>query len=427
MRESLLTRLNSNAIRGLSAVSLNKIVQIAGVAVTVVLVPRLFGAEDYGRFAFALSLAYLGQILGDFGTLDVMGRFVPAMSKAAASRLYMRHLCFKVCIGIVCAFVTVAAALLLAGWMQFNWALLIGIGVYLHILAWMPFQFALGLNRIATWMVEQAWRQWTLLFLLLLLLPPFALTGALVALVIVELLFFGLGLWWVRSFWGWQDFGLDWRYLVPYLRFGVGFFLANLTAVALFRSGPLLIELLTGSSVQTGFFNLALGLFMLAYITLGQYAQSLIPQLSRLVDHHQYPRMIGWLRTFAGWGWWLGVGAVALVWLLADWAVPVVFGAEFSGAAGAVKWISLGIPLAALVWTGNITATIVGHGKTKFTASVVALICFVALTVWLAPIFGAVGVSLALVSALIFNALVLFFVLRRVVLANGGVSELAQP
>ena len=424
MRESLLTRLNSNTIRGLSAVSLNKIVQIAGVAVTVVLVPRLFGPEDYGRFAFALSLAYLGQILGVFGTLDVMGRFVPAMSKAEASRLYMRHLSLKAFIGIVCALITVVAASLLTGWMQFNWALLIGIGVYIHILAWVPFQFALGLNRIGTWMAEQAWRQWTLLFLLLLLLPPFALTGALVALAIMELLFLGLGLWWVRSYWRWRDFGLDWSYLAPYLRFGVGFFLANLTAVALFRSGPLLIEFLTGSSVQTGFFNLALGLFMLAYITSGQYAQSLIPELSRLLDHHQYPRMIGWLRTFAGWGWWLGIGAAALVWVLADRAVPVVFGAEFAGAAGAVKWISLGIPLAALVWTGNVTATIAGHGKTKFTASVVALICFVALTFWLAPVFGAIGVSLALVSALVVNALVLFFVLRRVVVIEGGLSEL---
>ena len=194
--------------------------------------------------------------------------------------------------------------------------------------------------------------------------------------------------------------------------------------MALFRSGPLLIEFLTGSSVQTGFFNLALGLFMLAYITSGQYAQSLIPELSRLLDHHQYPRMIGWLRTFAGWGWWLGIGAAALVWVLADRAVPVVFGAEFAGAAGAVKWISLGIPLAALVWTGNVTATIAGHGKTKFTASVVALICFVALTFWLAPVFGAIGVSLALVSALVVNALVLFFVLRRVVVIEGGLSEL---
>ena len=235
-----MARLNSNIIRGLSAVSVNKIVQFIGVAVTVVLVPRLFGAEDYGRFAFALSLAYLGQILGDFGTLDVMGRFVPAMSRGDASRLYIRHLAFKTWVGAVCGLITVAAAIFLTGWMHLSWALLIGAGVYIHILAWVPFQFALGLNRIGTWMVEQAWRQWILLFLLLFLLPPFALAGALTAVVVMELLFLGLGLWWVRSYWRWQDFGLDWTYLAPYLRFGVGFFLANLTAVTLYRPGFLI-------------------------------------------------------------------------------------------------------------------------------------------------------------------------------------------
>ena len=165
---------------------------------------------------------------------------------------------------------------------------------------------------------------------------------------------------------------------------------------------------------------------MLAYMTSGQYAQSLIPELSKFFGHQQYRRMIEWLRTFASWGWWLGVAAAALVWALADWAVPVVFGPEFSGAAGAIKWISLGIPLAALVWTGNVTATIVGHGKTKFAASLVALICFVALSVWLAPIFGAVGASLALVSALTTHLLVLYFVLRRVVVVAGGLSELVR-
>ena len=38
------------------------------------------------------------------------------------------------------------------------------------------------LDELTVQQVEQAWRQWVLLFLLLLLLPPFALTGALVAL-----------------------------------------------------------------------------------------------------------------------------------------------------------------------------------------------------------------------------------------------------
>ncbi len=101
---STLTKAQPSFKRSLSAVSLNKVVQVAGLMVTVALVPRLFGAEDYGRFAFVLSLSYLGQVLGDFGTLDVMGRFVPSLSRPDVERLYMHHLSFK--LGVAAVFQT---------------------------------------------------------------------------------------------------------------------------------------------------------------------------------------------------------------------------------------------------------------------------------------------------------------------------------
>ena len=253
--ESALTKLHPGLVRTLSAVSLHKVVQIVGLVVTVVLVPRLFGAEDYGRFAFVLSLSYLGQVLGDFGTLDVMGRFVPGLAQAEAGRLYMRHLAFKLGVGALCGLITVGAALALGPWMRLDWALLTGLGVALHILAWVPFQFSLGLNRVGMWMAEQAWRQWVLLVLLLVLLPAFGLGGALVAVVLMELLFCGLGLWLVRDYWQPAGLRFDWLFLRPYVRFGFGFFLANLATVTLYRSGPLVVEILTGRSAQTGSTN----------------------------------------------------------------------------------------------------------------------------------------------------------------------------
>lgn len=401
-----------NARRSLSAVSLHKGVQVAGLAVTVVLVPRLFGAEDYGRFAFVLSLSYLGQILGDFGTLDVMGRFVPGMSSGNAARLYMRTLAFKVAAAVLAGGMTAAAAPVLAGWMRPEWAVLTGLGVALHIVAWVPFQFALGLNRVGIWMAEQAWRQWALLVLLLLLLPVWGLGGALAALALVELLFCGLGLWWTRPFWRRPEFGLDWPYLRPYIRFGAGFFLANLVAVALYRSGPALVELLTRRPNQTGYFNLALGLFLMAYVTLGQFAQSLIPALSRLYSRGERNRMQQWLQRFEQAGWLIGWVGVVAVWLLAGWGVPLLFGADFAPAATVLQWVSLGIPLSALVWAGNTVATVTGRGKARVGASVAALLVFGAAAVILVPAYAALGAALALVLSTGVNLAVLSLSLR---------------
>ncbi len=405
---------NLRSFNALSAVSLNKVVQVAGLAVSVALLPRLFGAELYGRFAFALSLSFLGQILGDFGTLEVMGRFVPAMSRPEAGRLYMRLTVFKAGTALVCGLITAGAALALAGWMMPLWAGLIGLGVTAHVLGWTPFQLALGLNRVGVWMVEQAWRQWVLLFLLLFLLPPLGLTGALLALLLMEVIFCLLGWWWVRAYWQNAGLRLDWPYLAPYLRFGLPFFGANLAAVALYRSGPALVEWLSGDSRQTGYFNLALGLFLLVYITLGQFAQSLLPTLSGFWAGGQISQLRRWLWNFGLIGGGLGCLGTVLTWLLAGWLIPLVFGPEFAPAVPVFQWLSLSLPLAALVWAGGVAATVIGRGRVKLAATLGALLTFIVLGLWFIPEYGATGAALALSMATVVNVTVLGVNLREI-------------
>lgn len=396
-----------SALRSLSAVSLNKVVQMAGLVVTVALVPRLFGAEDYGHFAFVLSLSYLGQVLGDLGTLEVMGRFVPELPAAESSRLYMRTLALKSIVGLLCGLITAGAALVSVEWMSPAWAGLIGLSVAIHIVAWTPFQLALGLHRVGIWMAEQAWRQWVLLGLLLVLLPLAGLSGALWAIVVMEIVFCLLGFWWVRDYWQSSELRLNWAELTPYLRFGLGFFLANLTAVVLYRSGPTLVELLTGDSRQTGYFNLALGLFLTGYNTVSQFAQSMLPALSSFRAKGQHDKLRRWLVNFVQVSWWSSCLGVLVVWLLADWVVPLVFGPEFGPAAASLKWISLGMPLATLLWAGNVLATVVGRGKLKFGAALAALLVFMAAGLGLTPLYGSVGAALALTLAVGVNVAVL--------------------
>jgi len=410
--ETTAEKAHLNAFRNLSTVSLHKVVQLAGIAVSVAFVPRMFGIENYGRFAFVLSLATFGQILGDFGTLDVMGRFVPAMTSGEASRLYMRTLSFKVMVSVAAGVVTAGAALALGQWMQPEWALLTGLMVTFNIIARTPIELALGLNRVGTWMAEQAWRQWVLVGLLLALLPLFGLGGGLLAVVLMEIIFCALGLWWVRDYWQITEFRPDWIYLRPYLYAGASFFLANLIIVALYRSGPVMVEILTRQSTQTGYFNLALGLFLLVHVTLSQFAQSLIPALSGFRAQGQSEQMRLWVRNFVRYSWplaWLGT---VVTWLMADWGVPFVFGADFAPAAPVVKLVSLAIPPSALLWDGSVVATVTGRGRVKFGASLAALLIFVTAAVWLTPMYGAVGTAVALGLSVGLNVMVLGLFLR---------------
>ena len=390
-----------------SIVSLHKAVQIVGSMVTVVLVPRLLGVEGYGRFAFVLSLAYLGQILGDFGTLDVFGRFAPGMTGEQTRRLYMRTLSFKLVVGPGCGIITATAALFLGDWMRLEWAALLGLSVALHIVAWVPFQLSLGLNRVGAWMTEQAWRQWVLLVTLLLLFPLLGFTGVLLSLVVMETIFCLLGLWYARDHWQRKELGWDWAFYRPFVRAGAGFFLANMTVVALYRSGPVLVEILTGQIAQVGYIDLAIGLFLMVYVTVSQFAQSLIPTLGRLRadgDRAAARRVLG---SFMRISLLITILGTSAVWLLADWAVPVVFGVEFKPAAPAMRWISLGMPLAVLAWTGNIVATVSGRGADKFGASLAGLVVFLLASLLLVPDHGAAGAALGLSLAVLAHVVTL--------------------
>lgn len=423
-------KLRGIALRNLSTVSLHKAAQMVGQIVAVLTIPRLLGASDHGHFTFVLSFGYLWQILGDFGTLEVLTRFVPGLDEAQARRLYTRTVLFKAVVGLGLGLLAALTALLLAPWLRFSWALLIGLGVLAHVVAWVPFQLLLSVNQVGRWMVEQAWRQWVVVIFLLLLYPLLGVGGSVLAWALMELFFCGLGLWWARAYWQPAALQLDWPYLRPYLRAGLGFFLANLISALLYRSSPVLVEAIGSEPAQVGYISLAIGLYMLPYLMLTQFALSLVPVLSEFQAQGQPEKISRWSRDFVAYSWLVGWLGVIGVWLTADWGVPLVFGADYAAAVPAFKWISLGVPLAGLLWAGNAIATVVGRGRVRFGSTLLALVLFLLLAFWLVPLYAAAGAALALSLAIVANVAVLIVALPPVyslpwpllLVSGGGVA-----
>jgi O-antigen/teichoic acid export membrane protein len=261
-------------------------------------------------------------------------------------------------------------------------------------------------------MVEQSWRQWVLVILLLFLYPWLGMGGSILAWTLMELIFCLLGLWWARAYWQISMFQLDWSYIRPYIRFGLGFFLANLLGACLYRSGPVLVETLTGRSAEAGYLNLAIGLFLMPYLLLTQLVYSLAPSLSTFYAQGQIDKMQQWVYSFVRYSWLLGWLGALLVWLTVDWLVVIVFGPDYTSAANSLKWISLGIPMAGLLWAGNAIATVTGRGQVKFGATLTALVVFLATALWLIPAQAAAGAAIALTLAIVANAVILVVFLR---------------
>jgi O-antigen/teichoic acid export membrane protein len=157
---------------------------------------------------------------------------------------------------------------------------------------------------------------------------------------------------------------------------------------------------------------------MMAYVTVSQFAQSLIPTLSGFRAQGQSGQLESWLHNFVRYSWLAGWFTTIAVWLLADWGVPLVFGEDFAPAAAVLKWISLAIPLTALLWAGNTLSTVLGRGRIKFGASLVALLVFLVAALWLTPAYGAVGAAVALAFSTAANVFSLGLLLRSEISLN---------
>ena len=399
-------------LRTASVVSAHKVAHLAGALASVVILPRLLGTGDFGRLAFVLSLSYLGQIAGDFGTLDVLNHLVPTLSVDDRHKLYSRTLAFKLVVAPACGVVTAVAALELADWMRLSWAIAIGIGVALHVVAWVPFQFALAERQVGAWMVEQSWRQWITLTGTILLYPLAGFSGALCALVTSEALFCAAGLRWVSHALRMNELRLQPAFLAPIVRLGAGFFIANIATVVLYRSGPMLVSVLTTSTLETGCIELALGLFLMVYVTVSQFAQGLLPALAAQRHQSDTAEMERWLGGFLR----VGIAAAAVTavatWLTADWLAPLVFGSAFAPAATPIKVLMLAAPAAVVAWAGNVLATACGRPRARLTAALAAVSTFLLFGLILIPPAAAAGAAAAIGAALVVHALLLWWALR---------------
>ncbi|MCO6452100.1 MAG: lipopolysaccharide biosynthesis protein [Caldilineales bacterium] len=386
--------------QNLSAISLNKVAQIGGAFAFAILIPRALGVELFGQLSFALALSLLLQMPGDLGGLDIMGRFVPGWAQEGAEGerrigwMTWQFVLVRAGVGLLVITFSTMIGPRLAPWLTPFDSFLIGATAALRMASWTPFHLSFGLNRMGRWVVELSWRQLVMIPFLLLLLP-WGLQGMLIGLVLSEAVFLILGSVWIRQYLRPQRF--DWTALRPYLRFGLGFFVANLVIVALYRSMPVLLETWTRDTVSVGYLTLALSVFMLVLVVFSQYFASFVPKLTLLRNEGRDKELQSWLerimRYSAAVTGFIMIGII----LLTDSLAPMLFGADFQPVARLVLILSLGLLIQPLIWVGRYAATAVGMPRVPFIATVAAMIIALLAAFWLIPRFTAEGAAISLV------------------------------
>ncbi|HHB90339.1 MAG TPA: lipopolysaccharide biosynthesis protein [Anaerolineae bacterium] len=401
--------------RNLSLITINKVIQLMGGALWALIVPRWMGPEHYGQFALAMSLSLLLWWVGDLGGLEVFGRHIPPLLERdprRARELFGQSFLVRVLIALMLPPFMLVVGPMIAPWLRGWPAALVGMAAGLHIISWTSYHLLYARKEMGKWAMELSWRLMTQLPLVL-LAGKYSLTAQMAAFTLNEVIYLAIAIWWTRDWFRWAYLRPKLGALRPYVRMAVGFWATNVGLILLFRTGTLLVQLLTGNSAQVSFYDLALTVFFLVYTIIDQLIRSFLPTVTEFHEGGQQERVGRWLQTLTRWGAALAVVAVIGVQYTADWILPLVLGRAYGEAATVLRVMLLSLPALVLVGVGTVAAAVHQSPRVKLVAIAVGAFTFWASAVYVTPRFGAVGAAWALTLGLNVYALLLFSQVRQ--------------
>lgn len=401
--------------RSLSLISLNKFVQLIGGALWAAIIPRWLGPEDYGRFALAMSISLLLWWLGDFGGLEVFGRFLPGLTERdpnAARRLFGQMFLLRCGVGLSLVPLMLLVGPWIAPWLTGWPAALVGLAAGLHIISWTSYHTLYARKEMGKWAVELSWRLITQLPLVL-LVGQWGLTAQMAAYTLNELIYLLLGLWWTRGDFNRAGLRPDRRFLQPYLLMGLGFWATNVGLIVLFRAGTTLVQLFTGEAAEVSYYDLALVVFFLVYTMVDQLIRAFLPMVSTFKEEGQEERVGTWLQIVAQWSAALGVLFVVVVHYTAAWIMPFVLGAAYGRSTAVLQVMLLALPALALVSVGTVATAVRASARAKLIAILGGVVAFFGSSPWLIARLQAVGAAWALAVGLMVYAVLLFAFIRH--------------
>lgn len=396
-----------------------KAVEMVTLLALATVVPRLMGPQDYGRFSLPLTIVTIGSLAMTLGGPAVLARYVPTANRADRPAL-ARTIGLRLARGRGLQLAAVAVGAVVASLVAPSafppvvTAVVVG-ALAANVGAQLCLQVGLGLGRTGPWSFRYPVHNAVLVIAVLVLDATSGHTGAVAGILIAGLATLAFGIWVVAPL---RTVPVG-DVAVPdgAIRFGI--YQASGAALTQFaqRGGVIAAALLAGSTRETGYTALAIGIALGATYAVLQTFTVMLPHLaattgdrsmsdtswSSATDAAQAERP---LRRLAGGLLAVIVPAAVLAVPLLDRLVPAVVGEEYAAAAGVF------VPALAIVVLAP-----VGALATQVTAlrlrPEVALWCgsaaaagFVGTALVATPTWGAAGAVVATLVGMSLSAIV---------------------
>ncbi len=379
------------------------------------LIPRLMGDEDYGRYAYFVSVFVLLDMLTDLGFLQVFGRFVPECDASHDSgrlrSLFYGLLIYGVALSALAVVgASVVNALRSAGRWPWGQVAFLAALLILTRVEGTFFSLLYGLNQIARFSAKEMIRSAATLVLVLWLYTVYGLPGAFWGLVLNEVILTGAGAWWIRDYL-WPPVGrVGWSALKPYALFGVKFYIPALLFGMLQRMGNIFAKWWTGSDAQVAYYDIANQYLLLTATFLGLIVQTLLPALTRLHLQSDEATARRWQRaalTYCAMAAFLAFNA--LMWL-GDLFIRRWLGESFAPTWPNAKIMTLAMAPVLLAYAGMNLALIRKSARVYLAGVAAGMLVMTIASAATIPAMGSKGAAWATVAG--YSALALVFVAR---------------
>jgi O-antigen/teichoic acid export membrane protein len=394
-----------------------KAAELVTLVLLATVVPRALGPADYGRLAVPLTVVTIGSLALTLGGPTLMARFVPAAPPGERVAL-ARSLGARLARGRALQLAVLAAAALVAVvWDPARFPPLetacVVVALALNVAATLALQVSLGLARTGAWSVRYPLQNAVLIVAVLVLHPMAGATGSVVAVLVSAGAAAAFGLAAAAP----TMVAAPAPVAVPAgaIRFGALQAAGAALAQCAHRGGVLVVAVLAGSTVQTGFAALAVGIALgVTYAVLQAFTVSLPHLASRRgavpgVGPEPDPRALRLgvpsrrsadpataevevvLRRLAGGLLAALVPASVLAAVALDAVVPAVFGSGYRGATSAFGPAMALVVLAPLNALAVQAAALRMRPEVALASGLAAALAFLVVAVATVPVWGAAG------------------------------------
>ncbi|MCO4799724.1 MAG: flippase [Colwelliaceae bacterium] len=200
------------------------------------------------------------------------------------------------------------------------------------------------------------------------------------------------------------------------------FGLAGVFHLIYFQSDIILVKYITGLETA-GVYNVAFTIMVAVLLFPGiVYQKFLLPKMHRWANHDRERFYLvykqGNLIMLI-----LGIVAMLLIWIIAPWVVPFIFGEAYQEAISLLMILAVSAPILFIASSVGATLVTQSHMKTKVKLMGLVAILNIILNLVLIPDFGSEGAAVSTVISNAFLLLIYFIAAENLVFKKEGVGQ----